>query len=175
MQVFSAAHSIALVGNQQPTYLPADANSKLKVAKDCDQDKSSEMPYRELVGSLMYVMVCTRPDICNAVGDVSRFCEKFCNEHWIAALKILKYLNTTKNYSLVFNGMKPEDLQAHADASWASDEDTARSVTGYVMTVNATAVSWKSQRQKTVAMSSTEAEYMALYAATQEVIWLRRF
>ena len=158
----------------KPTYLPADVNSKLKIVVNDGEDKSSEMPYRELVGSLMYIMVCTRPDICNAVGDVSRFCENFANEHWMAALKILKYLKTTQDYSLVFDGEKVQDLQAHADASWASDEDTARSVTGYVMTVNSTAVSWKSQRQKTVAMSSTEAEYMALFAATQEVIWLRR-
>ncbi|MFN8995785.1 MAG: Ty1/Copia family ribonuclease HI [Pseudomonadota bacterium] len=74
----------------------------------------------------------------------------------------------------MFVGNNEESVIAYADASWASDQDTGRSVTGYVIVINGTSVSWKSQRQPTVAMSSTEAEYMALFAVTQEVIWLRR-
>jgi hypothetical protein len=158
----------------KPTHLPADANSKLIRMKSEEGEKASGMPYRELVGSLMYIMVCTRPDICNAVGEVSKFCEDHGSDHWIAALKILKYLKTTKTLSLVFNGMKNEEMVAYADASWASDQDNGRSVTGYVVLVNGTSVSWKSKRQPTVAMSSTEAEYMALFAVVQEVIWMRR-
>jgi hypothetical protein len=157
----------------KPTYLPADVNSKL--VKSMDQDnKATKMPYRELVGSLMYIMVCTRPDISNAVGEVSKFCEDYSMEHWRAALKILKYLKTTKKLSLVFDGVNQQPTVAYADASWASDQDSGRSVTGYIILINGTSVSWKSQRQPTVAMSSTEAEYMALFAVVQEVIWIRR-
>jgi hypothetical protein len=76
---------------------------------------------------------------------------------------------------LTFDGNHQEkSVKAYADASWASDKDTGRSVTGYVITINDSSVSWKSQRQSTVAMSSTEAEYMALFAVVQEVIWLKR-
>jgi len=163
------------VSDCKPTYLPADANSKLIKSSEDDQRKAAGRPYRELVGSLMYLMVCTRPDISNSVGEVSRFCENFGIDHWNAALKILKYLKTTKDMSLVFDGSHPDQVVAYADASWASDQDTGRSVTGYVVTVNGSSVSWKSQRQQTVAMSSTEAEYMALFAVVQEVIWMKRF
>jgi hypothetical protein len=155
-------------------YIPADANSRLIKPSDEDKDQSSGKPYRELVGSLMYIMVCTRPDISNAVGEVSRFCDGFGTTHWQAAIKILKYLKTTKSMSLTFDGNKGKVVKAYADASWASDQDTGRSVTGYVITINESSVSWKSQRQSTVAMSSTEAEYMALFAVVQEVIWIKR-
>ncbi len=158
----------------KPTYLPADANSRLTKPESQSDYETSKMPYRELVGSLMYIMVCTRPDISNAVGEVSKFCENFDKEHWSAALKILKYLKTTKKLSLVFEGSVKMPMVAYADASWASDQDSGRSITGYVIMINGTSVSWKSRRQPTVAMSSTEAEYMALFAVTQEVIWMRR-
>jgi hypothetical protein len=162
------------VNESKPTYLPADANSRLTKTVAQDKEEITKMPYRELVGSLMYIMVCTRPDISNAVGEVSKFCENFGEEHWNAALKILKYLKTTKTLSLLFDGNTKQAMVAYADASWACDQDSGRSVTGYVVMVNGTSVSWKSQRQPTVAMSSTEAEYMALFAVTQEVIWMRR-
>jgi len=122
----------------------------------------------------MYVMVCTRPDISNAVGEVSKFLEDNNQDHWNAALKILKYLKTTKSLSLKYEGTSAQPMVAYADASWASDPDSGRSVTGYVVPINGASVSWKSQRQPTVAMSSTEAEYMALFAVTQEIIWIRR-
>jgi hypothetical protein len=76
--------------------------------------------------------------------------------------------------ALTFDGRHKESIEAYADASWASDQETGRSVTGYVVNINGSSVSWKSQRQSTVAMSSTEAEYMALYAVVQEVIWIKR-
>jgi hypothetical protein len=141
---------------------------------DEEMNQAIDKLYRELVGSLMYIMVCTRPDISNAVGEVSRFCDDHGNVHWQAALKILKYLKTTMSMSLTFDGSQDQAVKAYADASWASDQDTGRSVTGYVVTINGTSVSWKSQRQSTVAMSSTEAEYMALFAVVQEVVWIKR-
>jgi len=155
-------------------YIPADANSRLTKPSDEDKNQAINKPYRELVGSLMYIMVCTRPDISNAVGEVSRFCDNYGIIHWHAAIKILKYLKTTMAMVLEFNGNQEKSVKAYADASWASDKDTGRSVTGYVVTINNSSISWKSQRQSTVAMSSTEAEYMALFAVVQEVIWLKR-
>ncbi|GAB9477113.1 hypothetical protein Gpo141_00014172 [Globisporangium polare] len=161
------------VSQAKPVYLPADANSRLSQMADGDVCVT-QFPYRELVGSLMYIVTCTRPDIADAVGNVAKFCERHNNEHWAAARRILKFLATTQDLALVYDGQQRSGLVGYADASWASDEDTRRSTTGYVFTYNGTAVSWRSQRQPTVAGSSTEAEYMALYAATQELVWLRR-
>jgi hypothetical protein len=153
-------------------YSPADTNT---VLKQCDDDEVVyDKPYREAIGSVMYTMVCTRPDIANAVGNVSKYCERYSNDHWIAVKRIIRYLNTTLAKALTFDGSVKNGLKAYADASWGSDEDTRRSTTGYVVMLNETAVSWKSQRQVTVAASSTEAEYMALFSVIQEVLWIRR-
>ena len=109
----------------------------------------------------------------HAVGEVAKYCEKYGKQHWTAAKRVLKYLKTTADYSIVFNGKHKQELQGFADASWASDLDSRRSTTGYVFFLHNSVVSWKSKRQPTVATSSTEAEYMALYSATQEAVWLR--
>ena len=139
-----------------------------------DDDFVPKWPYRELVGALMYVPTCTRPDIMHAVGEVAKYCAKYGKQHWIAAKRVLKYLKTTMDYSIVFDGKNKGELLGFPDASWASDLDSRRSTTGYVFFFNGSVVSWKSKRQPTVATSSTEAEYMALYSATQEAVWLRR-
>uniref|UniRef100_A0AAV1VGB9 Uncharacterized protein n=1 Tax=Peronospora matthiolae TaxID=2874970 RepID=A0AAV1VGB9_9STRA len=90
-----------------------------------------------------------------------------------AVESVLKYLKTTADYSIVFHGKAKGELLGFADASWASDLDSRRSTTGYVFFLHGNAVSWKSKRQPTVATSTTEAEYIALYAAAQEAVWLR--
>ena len=115
-------------------------------------------------------------DIANAVGNVAKYSEDPSKEHWIAAKRILRYLITTKDMKIVFgSSYNNEDcLIGYADANWASDVDTRRSTTGYLVKLFGTVISWKSQRQHTEATSNTEAEYMALYAASQEVIWLKR-
>uniref|UniRef100_A0AAV1VHU2 Polyprotein n=1 Tax=Peronospora matthiolae TaxID=2874970 RepID=A0AAV1VHU2_9STRA len=79
----------------------------------------------------------------------------------------------TADFSIVFDGNNKHEPLGFVDASWASDLDSRRSTTGYVFFINNSVVSWKSKRQPTVATSSTEAEYMALYSATQEAVWLR--
>ncbi|KAF1317267.1 Integrase catalytic core protein, partial [Globisporangium splendens] len=161
------------LSDAKPVYLPADANSRLSRMSD-GEEFVPRYPYRELVGSLMYVVTCTRSDVADAVGNVAKFCERYGSEHWAAAKRILKFLVTTQDLALVYDGKQKTGLVGFADASWASDEGNRRSTTGYVFTYNGTAVSWRSQRQPTVAGSSTEAEYMSLYSATQEMVWLRR-
>jgi len=153
-------------------HTPANESEKLTKLGD-DDVFVPKWPYRELVGALMYVATCTRPDIAHAVGEVAKHCERHGQQHWIAAKRILKYLKTTADYSIVFDGKSKGELLGFVDASWASDLDTRRSTTGYVFFLNGSVVSWKSKRQPTVATSSTEAEYMALYSATQEAVWLR--
>uniref|UniRef100_A0AAV1T9W5 Reverse transcriptase Ty1/copia-type domain-containing protein n=1 Tax=Peronospora matthiolae TaxID=2874970 RepID=A0AAV1T9W5_9STRA len=159
--------------NAKPIYLPADANSRLTRATEGAQCITN-VPYRELVGCLLYIVTCTRSDIADSVCSVAKYCKNHTSEHWSAAKRILKYLLTTQDIALVCDGHLATELIGFADASWASDEDTRRSTTGYVFILNGAAIAWRSQRQPTVAGSSTEAEYMSLYSATQEMIWLRR-
>ncbi|KAG6610908.1 Retrovirus-related Pol polyprotein from transposon TNT 1-94 [Phytophthora cinnamomi] len=161
------------VENCKAVHTPADSNSKL-VKPSEDEVFAPKYPYRELVGALMYLATCTRSDIAQAVGEVAKFCEYYNKSHWVAAKRILKYLKTTQDLGLVFNGRTKGELFGYADANWAGDLDTRRSTTGYVFFLNGSAISWKSKRQPTVATSSTEAEYMVLYNATQEAVWLRQ-
>uniref|UniRef100_A0AAV1UTQ2 Polyprotein n=1 Tax=Peronospora matthiolae TaxID=2874970 RepID=A0AAV1UTQ2_9STRA len=160
------------VDNCKDVHTPADSNSKLIKMRQ-DEAFVPKYPYRELVGALMYIATCTRPDIAHAVGEVAKHCERYNKSHWTAAKRILKYLKTTQDTSIVFSGFNKGELIGYADANWAGDLDTRRSTTRYVFFLNGSAISWNSKRQPTVATSSTEAEYMSLYNATQEAIWLQ--
>jgi hypothetical protein len=154
----------------KPCYTP----SSMEVLTKPEETWDLQYPYREAIGSLMYLMLCTRPDIANALGCVAKYCDNYDQSHWIAVKRIIRYLNTTKNYRLTYGIGKKNGLECYADASWGSDLDTRRSTTGYITKLDGNLISWKSQRQPTVATSSTEAEYMSLTAAVQEVIWLKR-
>ena len=134
----------------------------------------SKVPYASAVGSLMYAMVCTRPDIAHAVGVVSRYMNNPGKEHWMAVKWILRYLRGTTNQALCFGGSNIS-LQGYVDADMVGDRDNRRSTTGYVFTVGGTAVSWVSKIQSVVALSTTEAEYVAATEASKEMIWLQRF
>ena len=137
-------------------------------------DHMSKIPYASAIGSLMYAMVWTRPDIAHAVGVVRRFMENPRNEHWQAVKWILRYLRGTNTHTLCFGGTHI-CLQGYVDADMAGDKDTRRSTTGYVFTIGGTAVSWASKLQKIGSLSTTEAEYVALTEASKEILWLDRF
>lgn len=115
----------------------------------------------------------TRPDLAHAVGTVSRFNSNPGKEHWTAVKRILRYLKGTIDLRLEFRKDAERNIIGYADADWAADIDERRSTTGYVFTLQDGAISWNSKKQATVALSTTEAEYMALTSATQEVMWLR--
>ena len=137
-------------------------------------NKMSNIPYSSVVGSLMYAMVCTRPDIAHAVGVVSRFMSNPGMEHWNAVKWILRYLKGTTTKALCFKGSNAA-LSGFVDSDLAGDIDSQRSTTGYVFTIGGTAVSWISRLQKVVALSTTEAEYVAATEANKEMIWLQYF
>ena len=132
----------------------------------------AKVPYASAIGSLMYAMVCTRPDIAHAVGAVSRFMTNPGKLHWEAVKWILRYLRGTTDKCLCF-GRGELRLQGFVDSDFAAEVDHRRSTTGYVFTVGTTAVSWVSQLQKIVALSTTEAEYVAMTEASKEMIWLQ--
>jgi len=142
-----------------------------------EQSGMSRVPYASAIGSLMYAMVCTRPDIAHAVGAVSRYMSNPGKQHWEAVKWILRYLKGTVDTALCFSGSKRsgQELQGYVDADLAGDVDSRKSTTGYVFTLNGTAVSWGSKLQKIVALSTTEAEYVAVTEASKEMIWVQGF
>lgn len=130
--------------------------------------------YQLKVGALNYAMVVTRPDIAEAVGVVSRFCANPSEEHIKAVNNIYAYLKYTPNLGLHFRrNCADRELHAYINADWAGCPDTRRSTTGYIVKFAGSPVSWSSRRQRTVAMSTCEAKYVAGYKATQEIIWIQ--
>jgi transposase InsO family protein len=131
------------------------------------------IPYRAIIGSLMYLMVSTRPDIAAAVGMLSRFLENPGRSHYEAAKRVLRYISKTRNMGLVFFNHGVIEVSGYSDSDWGGCVDTRRSTTGYVYTLGGGAISWNSKRQNTVALSSCEAEYVAAAQAAKEALWLR--
>ena len=149
-------------------------SSKQFPTSENEKQKMKNVPYASAVGSLMYAMVCTRPDIAHAVGVVSRFLSNPGKEHWAAVKWILRYLRGTSKVCLCFGNGKPV-LDGFTDADMAGDVDSRKSTSGYLITFAGEAVSWQSRLQKCVALSTTEAEYIAITEACKEVLWMKKF
>ena len=139
-----------------------------------EKEYMETVPYASTVGSLMYVMLCTRPDICYSVGIVSRYQLNPGREHWTAVKHILKYLRRTRDYMLVYHGDELTPI-GYTDSNFQSDADLRKSTFGYVFTLGGVAVSWRSIKQSCIVDSTMEAEYVDASEATKEVVWLRKF
>ena len=139
---------------------------------DEDFEYMSRVPYSSVVGSLMYAMVCSRPDLSYAMSLVSRYMANLGKEHWKAVQWIFRYLRGTSNACLKF-GKTDEGLAGYVDSDFAADLDKRRSLTGYVFTLGGCAVSWRATLQSVVAQSTTEAENMAIDEACKESVWLK--
>ena len=126
----------------------------------------------------MFAMICTRPDIAHVVGVLSRFMSKPGKEHWTVVKRVFRYLRGTSDYGLCYQGRpgldRVLDIHGFVDADWAGDLDQRRSTSGYVFNLFGGAVSWMSKKQSVVALSTTEAEYMAATHASKEAVWLQR-
>ena len=158
----------------KPIGNPGDTNVKL--VKDDANSIIGQVPFQEAIGCLSFIAQGTRPDIAYSVNDVSRFNHCYTAMHWKAVKRIMRYLKGTISLSLVYSqGTKStQKLMGYTDADWGSDSDTRKSVTGYVFGFCGGIISWKSAKQRTVALSSTEAEYMALSETMQEGLWLKQ-
>jgi hypothetical protein len=154
---------------------PMETSSKLGPAlPDYQAPAIFRREYQSAVGSLMYAMLGTRPDIAFAVSVVSRFSANPNPSHMVSVKRIMRYLGATAHMGLVFRGhAKP--LSGYTDSDWAGDPDTRRSTSGYVFTLGSGAISWSSKRQPTVSLSTCEAEYVGQTNAVKEAIWLQRF
>ena len=139
-----------------------------------EKEQMNKVPYSSAVGSLMYAILCTRPDICYAVRMVSRYQSNPGQEHWKAVKRILRYLKGTMGYSLCYQGTDLH-LKGYTDADWGGDLDERKSTSGFVFLLNNGAISWSSKKQSCIALSTMEAEFVASASAVQEAIWLKRF
>lgn len=133
----------------------------------------NNIDYRSLVGALLYIAVNTRPDIAAAVSILGRKVNQPTQADWVAAKRVVRYLLGSMERRIVFAGSSL-DLSGFVDADWAGDHATRKSTSGYVFILRGAAISWKSQQQSIVALSSMESEYVALCEATREAIWLRQ-
>jgi hypothetical protein len=135
--------------------------------------------YRMMVGSLIYASISTRPDITHAVNMISRYMSNPTHMSMIMAKRIFRYLNGNRNHGLVYDNKvryindSEVVITAYCDADWGGDLIDRRSTTGYCIFINGNLISWNTKKQTTVALSSCEAEYMAINEVAKEVCWLR--
>ena len=146
---------------------------------DVITDKKQASMYRGIGGSLIYATVSTRPDITHAVNMLSRHMHQPSQTHLTAAQRVLRYLKSCTEYGLTYtNGGKQHTMNdalsitAYSDSDWGGDAVSNRSTTGYVVLLNGNLIAWNTKKQHTVALSSAEAELMALVEVTKEVAWL---
>ncbi|GJR05319.1 retrotransposon protein, putative, ty1-copia subclass [Tanacetum coccineum] len=154
-----------------------DLNKSQGAQMPKEVNRMKNVPYASAVGSIMYAVRCTRPDVAFAQNLTSRFQQNPGELHWTAVKNILKYLRNTKDMFLVYGGNPSTELrvECYCDAGFETDRDDTKSQTGYVFVLNGGAVDWKSSKQSTIAMSATESEYIAASEAAMEAVWIRKF
>ena len=158
----------------KPYGAPLDTNEKLS-KENTSEPVSTNTPYMEAVGSLIYAMVATRPDICFATGLVSRYMSNPLRTHWLAVKHIFRYLKGTEDYGLVYDGNTKHPIEGYSDSDWASDIDDRKSTSSNCYLLSNAAISWYSKKQATVARSTVEAEYVSLGVACTEGKWIKMF
>lgn len=158
-----------------PVNVPMGAGDELSSPTDTPTHAEivalEKIPYRSLVGMLLYVAIGTRPDIAYIVNHLARFLSCYRHDHWNAAIRVVCYLKSTRDFKLVL-GSKSKGLVGFTDASYGNDKDTCRSIAGYCFSMGSGVITWASRRQKTVAKSTCEAEYVGAADATSELLWL---
>eukprot|EP00253_Pinus_taeda_P006314 PITA_06314 len=145
----------------------------LKLSKEDNNKDVDPRLYKSIVGSLMY-LTATRPDIMFVVSLISRFMERPKEAHWQAAKRILRYVKGTKRFDILYNVLEHSDLVGYTDSDWAGSVDDRKSTSSYVFHMDSGAISWASKKQPIVALSTTEAEYVAATAAACQAVWMRR-
>ena len=158
--------------------LPLDPRSKLTSGSTGDMGAPIDSTiYRQLIGGAMYLMTGTRPDIAFALSTLSRQVSSPCVDHMEAGRNLIRYLNKTKDYELKLGNLgetnKEIMMSCYVDASFGSDVETRRSVTGLIVLINGSPILWKSKRQSLVTLSSAEAEYVALSDAVRELLTIK--
>jgi hypothetical protein len=159
--------------DSKPASTPIATGTTLHKATDGDALVDIK-PYQSLVGSQMYAMLCTRPDIAYAISQISQHSSAPTTTHQSTGKRGFRYLNATSTMGITYDGSHGLELEAYCDADYAASEGR-KSTMAFLFKLAGAAVSWMSKLEPTVAISSTEAEYMALLQAVKESIWIQRF
>lgn len=159
----------------KPVNTPSNTGIKLSAQMVTNEnDLTGKVPYQEAVGSLIHLTNCTRADIAFAVNEVSKFNQKHSQEHWTAVKRIFRYLRGTIDMKVLYTRKESNEMHAFCNSDFATDEDERRSCSAYVILMSNGPISWYSHRQPIIALSSTEAEYIALSDCTKHLLWLRK-
>ncbi len=162
------------LSGMRSSHVPMDPTLHLNADDGADAlNLAGIKEYQSIIGTLMYLMLGTRPDLAYSVSRLSQFLAAPTGAHLTAAKKVCAYAHTTSNHSLVFGDGGASHLVAYSDADYARCTDTRRSTSGYIFMLNGAAISWKSQRQKSTALSTAEAEYIALAECAKEALWIQ--
>nr|GEX74037.1 retrovirus-related Pol polyprotein from transposon TNT 1-94 [Tanacetum cinerariifolium] len=134
-----------------------------------EEEEMRNVSYASLVGSLMYALVCTRPDLIFSVGMLSRYQSNPGKDHWKAAKKVLRYVEGTKEYPLTYRHTDLLEVVGYSDSDYKGCKDTRKSTLGYIFLLAEGGISWRSVKQSLIASSTMEAEFIAYYEATLRV------
>jgi hypothetical protein len=163
----------------KPVTTPLNPSHRLtKASSPSTEEEAQKMrfvPYAQVIGALLYLAISTRPDIAYAVGVLARFNSNPGLEHWAAVKHLLAYLKGTLDFKLTYgpDASTEELFTTYSDADHGGCKDTGRSTGAYVVKMGTGVISWSSKLQTLVALSTTEAEYIAAVTAGQEILWLR--
>lgn len=140
---------------------------------DSETKEMVDKPYRPVLGSVMWGQLATRPDLSFAVSLLSRFQSNPGIEHWKALLHVIGYVKNTIDYGLTYSRDADLTPSAYVDADYGGCRDTRRSTSGFVFLMAGGVVTWSSKRQATVALSTVEAEYVAMSRCAQQMVWMQ--
>ena len=152
-----------------PVSTPSCPQTKLMIADGSSFVDATQ--FRSIVGGLQYLSF-TRPDISYSVNKVSQYMHQPTEKHWQAVKRILRYLRSTLTHGLLLHRSNTTQVSAYSDSDWASSLDDRKSTSGFCIFYSGNLISWASRKQRTVARSSTEAEYRALSSAVTELQWV---
>ena len=164
------------MGDANPARTPLPSGAEVHLIKYDGEATPAEIKhYQQIIGSLLYVQIGTRPDISFAVSRLAQYAANPSPQHLRLTKHVLSYLKGTADLRLRFDGARAEGLHGYSDSSYGDQPDDYHSTSGYVFLLSGAAISWSSRKQKTVAQSTTQAEYMALADAANQAAWYRSF
>lgn len=155
--------------SNQKVKTPLEPNPNLALQGECIVGSK---PYRSLIGNLMYACMSTRPDICAAINIYSQYQVTATLNHWKGLKRILRYLRGTPEWGLWYRGSSEHPLELYVDADFAN-EPGRKSVSGFIVKMYGDSIHWGTRKQTSVALSSTEAEFVALATGVSELLWLK--
>ena len=162
--------------NSKPVSTPLNPGQDLS-KQQCPKTEEERMeminvPFRQLIGKLLYLALATRPDLAYAVSKLGQYSSNPGKEHWVAAKRLLRYLQGTKDFKLSINP-KNEEMSCWSDADWAGNKEDRRSTSGFCIRFGGSPIAWKCSKQTCVSLSTMEAEFVAVALCAREVIWIR--